>query len=491
MQVALDANAADVVRGGTVQVEVTVSRSGGDTTVIDLVAEGLPTGVTATFVPATLTGSATASVLTIEAAASVSEDAYDLLIRAGDGSLAATAELTLTITSLDISGQVMTFANYPYAGVEVRSQGMTTVTDQTGAFSLSGLSSPYDVAVLSTADEWLHVFEGVSTDVPVLTVLQTPATLGTVRSTTISGALSGGQIPVAADQTVLVCVSNAVPMAMYCDALTVGESAYSIPLQWLGDASIAATIHALQFQTDAGGYPVSYQGYSSLSLTLTDGVPVSADRNLGATLEMVEVQVDIESEDPVTATFGAVQLDPNLALTVMAAINTNVSHTAIMPVIPDATYTFAAGVSPNQFGWQADVTGAATTVNVPREAILVTPADLATGIEESANFRVSSVSGAQNTFGWMQTGGGLQVAVTTMNDSARIPSLPDYGLTLPRSTTFEWNVLSADAAEVGTATHGLTAQFQFSLLHSARTSLGLEDRGWVSATARRTFTTAP
>src|SRR5690554_147978 len=491
MQVTLDSSSAGVVRGGAVQIEATVSRPVGDTSVIDLAVEGLPAGLTATFAPATLAATDTASVLTLEAATSAVEGTYDLLVRADGGSLAATAELTLTITSLNVSGRVLSYNDFPAHGVEVRSQGVSTVTDDSGAFSLAGLSSPYDVTVWSTAEDWLHVFEGVTTNQPVLTVLHAPSVAGPIRGTTIGGMLSGGQIPVGANQAVAVCVSSAVPMATPCDTLITGESTYSISLQWLGDASLPADIHALQFQTDGAGYPVSYLGYSSMSLTLRDGLPVVAHRDLGGPLETVEVQVDIESEDLATATFGAVQLDPNLALTVMAAINTDVSHTAIMPVLADATYTFAAGTSPDQFGWQANVTGEATTVQVPAAVVHETPADLATGIGESTVFRVSSVPGAQTTFVWEQSGGGPHMAITTMSDSVTMPSLADHSLALPESTDFEWNVLTTSADEVGADSSGFRTQFVFALLLGTRISPGLEGSGWLSATDWRTFTTAP
>lgn len=60
---------ANITRGSSAQVGVTVSRSATYTGPIDLSAEGLPAGVTASFAPATVPGGSTASTLTLTATA--------------------------------------------------------------------------------------------------------------------------------------------------------------------------------------------------------------------------------------------------------------------------------------------------------------------------------------------------------------------------------------------------------------------------------------
>jgi len=95
--VAVGTLAAVASPGIPASVPITVVRSGGFTGDVALVAEGLPTGVTAVFTPASLTQGATSSVLTLSLGATAVASTATVTVRAtGSGVTAATATVSFT-----------------------------------------------------------------------------------------------------------------------------------------------------------------------------------------------------------------------------------------------------------------------------------------------------------------------------------------------------------------------------------------------------------
>jgi len=90
---------ATITRGGTITVPITLSRTN-FTGAVNLVAEGLPTGVTATFSPASVTGSSTSSTVTLAASSTATTGTANVTIRAsGSGVTTSTVTLPLTVNS--------------------------------------------------------------------------------------------------------------------------------------------------------------------------------------------------------------------------------------------------------------------------------------------------------------------------------------------------------------------------------------------------------
>jgi hypothetical protein len=90
---------ANLSVGSTTQVQVTVARTGGYTGTIDVSIEGLPTGISAAFVPATVPANSTASVLTLRASATAALGIVNATVRGhADGVGDATVQLVITVT---------------------------------------------------------------------------------------------------------------------------------------------------------------------------------------------------------------------------------------------------------------------------------------------------------------------------------------------------------------------------------------------------------
>lgn len=486
----LDTVTAAVVRGGDVEVEVTLTRAGGASTGVALTITGLPANVTAQFSPASLSGGTLRSTLTISAAAAAVAGSYDVTVTGTGTGLVDSVDLTLDVTSLSVTGRLVTILEVPVVGASIRSQGASAVTGADGAFTLTGLSIPYDVAVWNQADEWVHIVEGLTTaDLVVSPVAATtPSPAG--KGTTVGGNLTGGVMPVAANQVVVVCAEGTDGMAIGCDTVYPTESAYSVSVQWFTANSRDVRLHALQLQRDANGYPTAYFGYATMDVTLTNAVPTMANLDLGDALSTVTVDVDIVSPVAVSGTFAALQAGPNLAIPITLLNSDSVTHQILMPVIDDTSYTFVSAATTSQFGWQADVTSTTATVSVPAVPQLTSPADLATGVTGSTLFTAATGMDGPKTFVWGVSGGGLSVARTTMSATTTLPDLAPFGLALPAATTFRWQVVGQAGDSVEDGTTAILDSFNFTLMISL-SSTGFDGEGAFAVSSLREFTTAP
>ncbi|HLU82009.1 MAG TPA: hypothetical protein VKZ43_01295 [Trueperaceae bacterium] len=484
----LDSATAELLRGSDVQVIVTLTRAGGASADVALSVTGLPANVDADFSPVTLSGAELSSTLTLTATEAAVEGDYAVTVTGTGTGLADSADLTLEVIGLAVSGRVVSLYDLPVAGIAVRSQGDSAITDANGTFALSGLSVPYDLAIWNAADEWVQIYAGLTSEELVLAPVTATAPTGTPRSAPVSGSLSGGVIPVGPNQMIMVCAEGVDGIAIGCDNVAPTESAYSFEVQWIGGATQAIKLHALQMERDGGGYPTAYQGYASMDMNLTDTVPTVANLDLGDALATTTVTVDVDSPVAILGTFGAVQVGPNLAMPVMLVNGAVTAHEALMPVIGDSSYTFAAAAAISQFGWQADVTGSSATVTVPAAPQLIAPADTATGVTTATNFSANNPAGGPMTYMWNATD--LVVGVTTMDSTTTIPDVSEFGLTLPANAAFTWQVIGQSGTSADDGTHAIGDYYNFLLLLS-QSSPGPRGTGTFAITDGWGFTTAP
>jgi subtilisin family serine protease len=89
---------ASVVAGGSVTTTVSVTALNGFTGTVGLTVSGAPSGVTATFSPASVTGSGS-STLTVTASASSAAGSYPLTVTGASGGLVHSTVLTLVVTA--------------------------------------------------------------------------------------------------------------------------------------------------------------------------------------------------------------------------------------------------------------------------------------------------------------------------------------------------------------------------------------------------------
>ena len=98
ISVAVSAPSLTVAPGGSQTTTVTITRLDSFTGAVSLALDGAPTGVTASFDPASVPGSATTSTLTVTTAASVAPGTYQTSVRArGQGVADRTATLSVVV----------------------------------------------------------------------------------------------------------------------------------------------------------------------------------------------------------------------------------------------------------------------------------------------------------------------------------------------------------------------------------------------------------
>ncbi|HZJ08260.1 MAG TPA: hypothetical protein VFD39_01070, partial [Trueperaceae bacterium] len=216
----------------------------------------------------------------------------------------------------------------------------------------------------------------------------------------------------------------------------------------------------------AGGLPVSYQGYATADVALTAGAAASADLDLGTALTTATVDLEVVSSEALSATLGAVQVGPSLALPVMFSNTTDTSYEVKMPVIADASYTFGSVTNSSQMGWQAGVTGTAANVTVPERPTQGAPADLATGVTASTAFTASNPAGGPLTYMWNADVGNLAIGLTTMDTSVDLPDISAFGLALPAGADFSWQVIGSSGSSVEDGLYAIGNYYRLQLLAS-------------------------
>lgn len=491
----VDSATAEVLRGSDVTIDVTLARSGGAAGDVALSITGLPANVTASFSPAALSGSTLASVLTLSATAAAAEGSHDLTITGTGTSLSATTGVSLSITSLTIAGRVASVNAGSISGAKVSSQGVEATTDGTGAFSLAGLAVPYDLSIWNTTGEWVHIYEGLTTSQPLVSPPYASSSVFYIsRSATLTGNLTGGQIPVDVDQHVLVCVEGLTVVVLQCDFVSTGGTSYAMNINWRTFADLDVRVHALQIEHDGvAGFPVAYRGYTSAVLTLTDGVPASADLDLGTALATTAVAVELESPLPIGGMVAGVEFGPNLLMLVAAPTSGATSHEVLMPVIDGVSYTFAAGVTASQpgLGWTRGVTGSTATVELPNILQSVSPPDGTTGVTTATSFTVVNPDGGPITHTWRQVPGDFAIGLTTMNSSSTLPDLAPYGLTLPAGTDLRWQPFAHSGTSSEGASIGNDQLYSILSLAILGAAPALPDSGTFVVGEEREFTTAP
>jgi hypothetical protein len=158
LSVSLNPASLSVAQGANGTASVGVARTGGFTGAVTLTATGLPTGMTAAFDPASVTG--TSSTLTITVGASVAAGSYPVVVHGtGTGVSEQTATLTVAVTQASAGEQTWTFC--PAAGIPVwfayqdGSGSWTPVTGTANVYEFSISTGKGGVAyVIGTGTEY-------------------------------------------------------------------------------------------------------------------------------------------------------------------------------------------------------------------------------------------------------------------------------------------------------------------------------------------------
>jgi hypothetical protein len=339
-----------------------------------------------------------------------------------------------------VAGSVKDTFGKGVASATVLIGSQQTTSDGTGAFSVVGVTTPYDATVVQGSAS--RTYKGLTRPDPTLVgpTLASPSSHGT-----ITGSVTGGDaLPAPADRTVVAWGSPETSAKA-----NVPNNPWTLNLGWSGASTSTGNVHALQW-TPTGGAPTAYKGHG-----VSTGVAVAG----GATVSNVTVAMTA----PAASTIGGTvvlaagvslsfkDLSIDFADGASFAVGTALGGTTTFSyAVPDgigstATVT-ASGMYPGSSGTFTRVSGLAagstgTTIDLLAPSLYSTPDADAAGVTTGTDFTWTPFPGsvyAVTFFSSVQ--GAPTYFVLTSATSVRIPDLSALGLALPAGTTYGWSI---------------------------------------------------
>jgi hypothetical protein len=369
-------------------------------------------------------------------------------LTATSGSLTASATITVSPPpTVTVAGMVIDVSRNPISGATVAIGAQHTTTDGTGAFSIPGVTAPYDAVVIVPVPSHnaAIVFKGLTRADPKLIAL--PVSGGLPNSGTVSGSVSGGDaLPAASDKTVVAWGS---PETTATSSPFVSNP-WSIGLEWAGPAATTGNVHALQW-TPTTGIPTSYKGHGvasgvavanggsttgvSIAMTAPAASTIGGSVTVPAGVTLGSKGLAIDFADG--AAFG-VGTDATAATSFNYPVPSGISSTA--SVTASGSSTGALSITQVR-GIAAGSTG--TTVGVLAPAVQSTPVVNATGVTTSTDFTWSQLAGALHFVLITTSSANAPVYyLVTTGSTGRIPDLSSLGVVLPAGTSYSWAILA-------------------------------------------------
>src|SRR5713101_4316648 len=165
--------------------------------------------------------------------------------------------------TITVNGSVQDSYFNPVSGAVVIVSGKTPVTSAAnGSFTVSGVSTPYDITVVVGTQKRAIVYQGLTRTDPVLFAIGIP--LPAPKSATISGTVPGAP----SATTIVLFVSGVKSWSATANPTT---GAYTISATWYDSNTVyAGQLHVLRW-TPNSGLPTAYDGYGNRALTITAG----------------------------------------------------------------------------------------------------------------------------------------------------------------------------------------------------------------------------
>jgi hypothetical protein len=389
-----------------------------------------------------------------------------------------------TTGTITVSGKVISVTQQPIASSPVVITGLpATITDANGAFTVAGVTPPYDVTVVVSASKLGITYRGLTRPDP--TLVNFLSSVPPPNSATVSGTVSGGGgFPQPATRTSAALLTSTETSASTTPNGTTG--AYSLTTTWTGAATLTTVLHALQWDKNAAGMPTGFTGYAEKT-----GVSITA----GGTFAGQNIAMTAVTGQTIT---GAVTVPAGLTLGTKAMSlvfptkgtislgsesGTATSFSYTVPVVTGTTLTVSASasgtggvVSAAKSGIASGATGVAITIPSPPSPSL--PVDAATGVSTATPFSWAPIGSTIYLLLLNGPANQPDYLVITASPTGTIPDLTALGLGLPKGLGYTWNVLAFGP---------------FATIDAAASPTGIIPLGDVvtATSASRTFTTAP
>ena len=396
---------------------------------------------------------------------------------------------------ITVTGKVVGQNGQAVASVPVVVPGKaSTNTDGSGNFSIANVTTPYDISLVNASSKSAIVYKGLTRTDPTLMFFGSSP--GTSHTGKISGKISGGEFtpnqPVT-DVTNVAFVSAATTAYAYA---TANGQFGAMSLSWYGPTATTGSLYAIQFTAGAGGLPVAsgYKGYGVRNgIAVNDG---STMTNQFDTLQSVTTSqftgtVTVPSGYTLAGKAVYANVAPSAVIFLFSESNAITNLSYYTPGIPGATLLLGAEATKTGGGtaitWRNGLaigaTGVSVSIVTPPELSL--PVNAATGVDTTVTFTWTAMTGGVHLVLFTAAGSNPAYYVVTTGTSATIPNMKPFGLGLPGTTAYQWQVYgfgpfsSVDAAAVSAG-----------FITGISPPLASGD-AFVGISASRTFTTAP
>jgi len=368
-------------------------------------------------------------------------------LTATSGTLTASATITVNPPpTITVAGTVVNTIGAGVNGATVAIGSQHTSTDASGAFSLSGVTAPYDAVVIVPVGprNVVTVYKGLTRTDPKLFAILVSAT--PPHNGTVSGGVSGGDpLPAATDNTAVAWGSPEVTKTSFFG------TTWSMSFEWTGPAATTGNVHALQW-TPTTGIPTAYKGYgvttgvavasggSTTGVSVAMSVPaastIGGSVSVPAGLNLAQKSLNVDFGDGASFSVGT---ETTAATSFTYPVPNGISSTASV----GATATSTAAQSTTRVrGIAAGSTGNTVTLLAP--AVQSTPVVNATGVSTSTDFTWTPLTGGLHIvlISSASASAPLYVMMTT-GTTGRIPDLGSLGVVLPATTAYQWAILAA------------------------------------------------
>jgi len=352
-----------------------------------------------------------------------------------------------TATTITVSGRVVNNWKNPVAGMPVVVSGKPPlVTDGNGRFSVSDVTTPYDVSLVHIASRTATIYKGLTRADPVLVgSSDAPAS----QTANVSGSVSGISLPQPALHYTAVYVITDGGYE-YNFASTAGAWAFP-SFRWYGSPNTTGVMHALQVRNSAGGVPVEYKAYGK-----REGVALAS----GGTFAAQNVRLNAIPNGNVSGTVSvaagytlstkglSLQLSPEYDMSLQSENTSAAAFSFVTPNIgPTALMLYAsatkggAGSTVYRRGLPATASGIA--LSIPAGPGQNLPADGTTGVGTTTQFSWSAFAGGVHAAEFYSDAANKPTYIIyTAGTSTTIPDLSSVGLGLPPATPYKWSVLA-------------------------------------------------
>lgn len=347
--------------------------------------------------------------------------------------------------TVTVDGSVVTLEGEAIAGARVRIPGHDEqLTDAAGAFSISGVTPPYDVVAVATQDGWTYVaiYAGLGSTTPIVAL----EPQGTYRSADASGSLADFTAPTGAVTSAAACSPEVRGYTMNVN----GAGAFSTvwPIGWQGPAQTTASFYALQFVPDGAALPETYGAvWGQGGVTLSDGGTASGlslPRGLAADQTVTAAVSGLPSGYTLTYALPAVSFSPDCGIRLPELAAPASSFGYVAPAIDGATFQIAVearnGAQDAVYAVAALGVGASTVDVTLPQGITISSPGIADTLSPSSPFAWVSGSTGVHVLDLYSGTNPLKVRVVTAGSSATLARLADVGVSLAAGVDYAWSV---------------------------------------------------